>query len=823
MTEPEPTEVTGGALPLGHGVAARLGWHARLTSRRGGRVVGRLAVSGRGFARRIGRPLSSRGAHPMPTSLAPRDQVVDHARREPAVAPPAHADLAHPGRARAGQLRFAAALSSHAIEERFRRTSGAVPDAPVPSEPPPGVLPRASLRSLTDTAPGSFAERLRAEALPIRVAPEVASVGQIGPDKAGHSVPDADAGGAGSPGPPASSAAAPRSSPALATLAHRVLLRYVPDADTRPRKVRPPEPEPRPKPERLVQPPAATSTDEAAEQPAAPPRTKRPSARPQKKAASPPPRSSQRAKAATSKPASRALQPKAPTPKPPARAAQKADAPTAKTPAIPPAKPPVRAAEKRKSPTPKLSARAPRDPKAPAPKPPAPPARAPRAPTPKPPAQVAQPAAPKPPARSPRPTPQATRTSTPKPTTKKTRAFVGELERRGPDRMVALPQRFEPLARALGVTGPVAMRTGPAAAAALETLRRPAATFDGVVHLARSPGNDARSAAMIAHELVHVSASRRRGASGMRAPGETERPRLFGDDEVDPEELLARQVGSRVREAVEGGGGQPGTRRRPRVAPGSSPLAMTRMAGRTQPSSRGRSRSGVAVSEHRRPDGGTGAQGAVAPNEGGSEHPTPEPQVLDLLGRLHGEGAAGPRRGAGQSPKEGGSGAWSGRMAPSQPQPARGLAGGHRASGGGTGQPPKEGRSGAWSGRTAPSQNQPARGLAGAHRPPAAPSASGASGARSPFPGAPAGAGTGGAPNRGMLSRLRAALLLDSGSRHVPAHGEGAGNVEPEHPVPGTSSATEDADILEWIVEQVERRVLAELERRGRRHVPEVF
>lgn len=47
--------------------------------------------------------------------------------------------------------------------------------------------------------------------------------------------------------------------------------------------------------------------------------------------------------------------------------------------------------------------------------------------------------------------------------------------------------------------------------------------------------------------------------------------------------------------------------------------------------------------------------------------------------------------------------------------------------------------------------------------------------------------------------------------------------MEPEHPVPGTSSATEDADILEWIVEQVERRVLAELERRGRRHVPEVF
>ncbi len=37
------------------------------------------------------------------------------------------------------------------------------------------------------------------------------------------------------------------------------------------------------------------------------------------------------------------------------------------------------------------------------------------------------------------------------------------------------------------------------------------------------------------------------------------------------------------------------------------------------------------------------------------------------------------------------------------------------------------------------------------------------------------------------------------------------------------SSAPGAAEILEWIVEHVERRVLDELERRGQRHVPEVF
>lgn len=46
---------------------------------------------------------------------------------------------------------------------------------------------------------------------------------------------------------------------------------------------------------------------------------------------------------------------------------------------------------------------------------------------------------------------------------------------------------------------------------------------------------------------------------------------------------------------------------------------------------------------------------------------------------------------------------------------------------------------------------------------------------------------------------------------------------EPTPPTVDASSAPTAAEVLEWIVEQVERRVLDELERRGARHVPEVF
>ena len=52
---------------------------------------------------------------------------------------------------------------------------------------------------------------------------------------------------------------------------------------------------------------------------------------------------------------------------------------------------------------------------------------------------------------------------------------------------------------------------------------------------------------------------------------------------------------------------------------------------------------------------------------------------------------------------------------------------------------------------------------------------------------------------------------------------KGALVVEPTPPTVQPSSAPGAAEILEWIVEHVERRVLDELERRGRRHVPEVF
>jgi len=50
-----------------------------------------------------------------------------------------------------------------------------------------------------------------------------------------------------------------------------------------------------------------------------------------------------------------------------------------------------------------------------------------------------------------------------------------------------------------------------------------------------------------------------------------------------------------------------------------------------------------------------------------------------------------------------------------------------------------------------------------------------------------------------------------------------ASNVEPIPPVIEGSSAPAAAEFVDWIVEQVERRVLDDLERRGRRHIPDVF
>lgn len=47
--------------------------------------------------------------------------------------------------------------------------------------------------------------------------------------------------------------------------------------------------------------------------------------------------------------------------------------------------------------------------------------------------------------------------------------------------------------------------------------------------------------------------------------------------------------------------------------------------------------------------------------------------------------------------------------------------------------------------------------------------------------------------------------------------------MEPTVPLVEGSTAPAAAELVDWIVEQVERRVLAELERRGQRHTPGVF
>ena len=47
--------------------------------------------------------------------------------------------------------------------------------------------------------------------------------------------------------------------------------------------------------------------------------------------------------------------------------------------------------------------------------------------------------------------------------------------------------------------------------------------------------------------------------------------------------------------------------------------------------------------------------------------------------------------------------------------------------------------------------------------------------------------------------------------------------MEPTPSTLDTSAGPSTAELVDWIVEQVERRVLEDLERRGRRHTPGVF
>ncbi len=112
--------------------------------------------------------------------------------------------------------------------------------------------------------------------------------------------------------------------------------------------------------------------------------------------------------------------------------------------------------------------------------------------------------------------------------------FTRVLGAHPPDPPEPLPGRFAPLALAVADSGPVSIRSGPAARRALTAVGKPAATIGRVVHLTARPDRSPRSAEIIAHELVHV----RRPSSAVR---------FFDDERPSDEESLARHVGGLAR------------------------------------------------------------------------------------------------------------------------------------------------------------------------------------------------------------------------------------------------------------------------------------
>jgi hypothetical protein len=423
--------------------------------------------------------------------------------------------------------------------------------------------------------------------------------------------------------------------------------------------------------------------------------------------------------------------------------------------------------------------------------------------------------------------------------------FVAELARHVPDPVIALPPRLAPLARALGGDGaPVVLRSGPASAAALAAAGRPAATVGRVVHLARRPDTGPASAAVVAHELVHAM-SRGRHAAHRSQPGAAT-PRFFWDDHVDHEEGQARAIGSIVRRMLASdvrppplasNGKQNPTNARVdpirgeigsklQRSPMSSPVSFALDTESTEGQ-------GGARTSHRAPFTGVGTPaGGPAATPGDSGLTT----MLDR-GKAAGSGPVAPPPGR---PVTGPSGSGApgspmtsatGRTLPSNTRfdPDQGEIQWKLFRGSVSspipfpqdtekqqrGQGPRSSpvtSSTAPPGSSAPPVAAPGSGLAASGFGPAAPGSSAGPGV---FAGLASSSALLPLPLHGRPP-LASALVSQFGKK-------GASTVEPTPPHVQPSSAPNAAEILEWIVEHVEQRVLEELERRGRRHVPEVF
>ena len=353
------------------------------------------------------------------------------------------------------------------------------------------------------------------------------------------------------------------------------------------------------------------------------------------------------------------------------------------------------------------------------------------------------------------------------------RRFLDALSLRPPDRDQPLPVQLRPLAHL--VVGPqraaaVRVRTGRATTEALAEVGRPAATVGNVVHLAAPPSRSARTAEVVAHELVH-------------AVRPSPVPRFFADDHDSPEERRAAATGDLVgdlaRRTMESGGLATALQRSvaaPRlhrdsgltfgtaglaVGPGASPLTAGAL---TELAAGGRDRSGATPTGERA--GGTAT--AIRRSTGG-------PAVSGPAGMPTG-GAGTARAGA-----TGDSGAG---------DPARIL---HRRRAGGRHriEPPDPTLPPTLARLLERPQNPP---FPGAGTDPGAPGGA-------PWPEGP------GDPFSRLSNRSEGPMSA------------------PTSPISRIEQSTHpiSQDTLDWIVEAVEERILAELERRGLRYQPGVF
>lgn len=112
-------------------------------------------------------------------------------------------------------------------------------------------------------------------------------------------------------------------------------------------------------------------------------------------------------------------------------------------------------------------------------------------------------------------------------------------EHAGPS-LSRLPQRFEPIARAiLPRPDQVRVSTGTASRKALSSVGKVAATSGNIVHLARDLDDSPQSIDILAHELTHVA-------------NPSPLVRFFNDDRDSKEERLANEMGSVMAKAPVG-------------------------------------------------------------------------------------------------------------------------------------------------------------------------------------------------------------------------------------------------------------------------------